>query len=115
MYFPGPRPREKYSPFLLVFSVYFCPLSMFAQTTMPSAIGLPWASLQTPFTLPEACPKTGGIHSPSASSAKRRIANRFFILPPGKESILVLRPLPFDEREDQRTTRETWFDRSTSH
>src|SRR5208282_4948279 len=80
LYLPGVSPSEKYSPFLLVFRGYFWPLSILFQTTTPSATGLPCASLHTPFTVPEACAKTAGTQSPTASTANKTIAKYFFIL-----------------------------------
>src|SRR5579864_1346649 len=77
-------PSEKYSPFLFVFRVYFWPFSRLAQTTMASATGLPCASLHVPFTVPDAWAKIRGAHAPSASTANRRIAKCFLMLPPGQ-------------------------------
>src|SRR5258707_1473418 len=70
---------------------------MLTQTTSASAIGLPWVSLHTPFTDPEAWAKTEGTHSPSARIANRRIAKCFFILPPGKLEFCW--PLPQTNRK----------------
>src|SRR5579863_6421781 len=80
LYLPGVIPREKYSPLLLVFRLYFCPLSRLSYSTTPPAIGLPSASLQTPFTVPDACAKTGEAHSPSARTTIPIIAKCFFIV-----------------------------------
>jgi hypothetical protein len=43
-------------------------------------------SLTTPFTVPEACEKADGRQNPSASNKERKIADCFFILPPGKSN-----------------------------
>ena len=41
LYFPGVIPSEKYSPLLLVFRLYFWPLSRLSYSTTPPTIGLP--------------------------------------------------------------------------
>src|SRR5207247_88186 len=61
LYFPGSIPREKYSPFLLVFSVYLRPLSVLYHSTVAPAMGLPCISLATPLTVPVAWAKAVGM------------------------------------------------------
>src|SRR5882762_1006769 len=73
-------PSEKYSPFLLSFSVYLRPVSRLSHSTVPSVIAFPSPSLQTPFTVPVAWAKTGGTHSPSTSMTSTANAKRCFIV-----------------------------------
>src|SRR6267378_1003043 len=73
-------PSEKYSPFLLSFSVYLRPVSRLSHSTVPSVIAFPSPSLQTPFTVPVAWAKTGGTHSPPTSMTTIAHAKRCFIV-----------------------------------
>src|ERR1017187_7892130 len=85
LYLPGTMPSEKYSPFLLVLSVYLCPVSVPTHSTSAPAIGFPSTSLQTPFTLPVVCENASGADSPTTSTSKTRRMKYFFMIePPGK-------------------------------
>src|SRR5947209_2670199 len=79
LYLPGAMPSEKYSPFLLSFRVYLRPVSMLSHSTVPSVIGFPSASLQTPFTVPVAWANMGGTHRPSTRATSNVHAKRCFI------------------------------------
>src|ERR1017187_293097 len=84
-------PSEKYSPFLLVFRLYFRPLSVLLHSRLAPTIGFPCASLQTPFTVPVAWANTGGTHSAATATAttSTTISKRCFMFwPPGSQNSL---------------------------
>src|SRR5207247_11345131 len=79
LYFPGSIPREKYSPFLLVFSVYLRPLSVLYHSTVAPAMGLPCISLATPLTVPVAWAKAAGMHRAAGIAIITSTTERFFM------------------------------------
>src|SRR6185312_655907 len=79
LYLPISMPREKYSPFLLVFRLYFRPLSVLTHSRLAPAIGFPSISLQTPFTVPVAWANTGGTHSAATATTSINISKRCFM------------------------------------
>src|SRR5262249_35119051 len=93
VYLPGSIPREKYSPFLLVFRLKVRPLSLLCQTTWASVIGLPWASLQAPFTVP-VCAEAGTIQSTATTANNQMRITLRFIQPsrPGRPRNGAVRP-----------------------
>src|ERR1700746_1791654 len=95
-------PSEKYSPFLFSLRVYLRTLSRMSQTTVPSVMGLPSESLQTPFTVPVDWAKTEGTHSPSTRAISTVQTKRFFILPSQANSFMSadfrLQIRPFESR-----------------
>src|SRR6476646_11115121 len=83
-------PREKYSPFLLVFRLYFRPLSVLTHSRLAPAIGFPCASLQTPFTVPVAWANTGGTHSAATATTRTTISKRCFMFLASRLTTLIL-------------------------
>src|SRR6266404_710339 len=72
-------PGEKYSPFLLVFRLYFRPLSVLAHSTLAPAIGVPSIFLAVPLTVPVAWANTGDTHSVATATTSITISKRCFI------------------------------------
>src|SRR5512146_3468638 len=79
LYFPGAMPREKNSPFLLVFRLYFCPVSWLEYSTVAPTMGLPSTSAALPLTVAMLCDQAGGTIRAADSTASTQYDRRCFI------------------------------------
>src|SRR5207247_2753282 len=89
LYFPGSIPRENYSPFLFVFSVYLRPLSVLYHSTVAPAMGLPCISLATPLTVPVAWAKAVGMPSAASIAISTSTTECFFMFWPPNDCRLL--------------------------
>src|SRR6202521_1270590 len=71
-------PSEKYSPLLLVLSLYVWPDSLPVPPTSACAIGFPSESLQVPFTVPVVCANASGTDNPARTSSRGRM--KYFLM-----------------------------------
>src|SRR5437588_7817636 len=71
-------PTEKYSPLLSVLNSYFCPLSVFINSTVAPTIGFPSTPVAVPPTLARFCAQQ--LAAPSVTvTATAKIVNVFFM------------------------------------